>query len=58
MNNKTSFTVLGIVGSIILIGLLYFAFMFFAAFGGLTFLISVPKPEISNLGRNNRRQWI
>lgn len=47
MNIKKTFVVLGIIGGIVLIGLLYLGFIFFAAFGGLNFLISVPKPEIT-----------
>ncbi len=47
MNIKKTFVVLGIIGGVALIGLLYFGFLFFTAFGGLNFLISVPKPEIT-----------
>ena len=47
MKNKNRFIAIGIIGGIVIIGLLYFAFMFFAAFGGLNFLIHVPKPEIT-----------
>lgn len=47
MNMKTPFLVLGIIGGVALIGLLSVAFIFFAAFGGLNFLISVPRPEIT-----------
>lgn len=47
MKIKTSFRVIVMISSIVLIGVLYFLFMFFSAFGGLNFLISVPKPAIT-----------
>lgn len=48
MNKKTFFLVIGIIGGVLLTSLLYFAFMFFVAFGGLNFLIPVPKPEVTH----------
>lgn len=51
MNVKRPLIVTGAVAGaicmIILIAALYIAFVFFAAFGGFTFLIPVPKPEIT-----------
>lgn len=47
MNIKKTFVVPGIIVGVVLIGLLCFGFLFFTAFGGLNFLLLVPKPEIT-----------